>query len=398
MRDICYLCCNFTLIQIKFIFIHMIFIQYFFYYNTVNFDIKFYSKDYEKITKKYVEAAQNLTVINISKGFNDSMKVYYIEKLISNGENIGFSIIKYFNYFEEFTVELKNDLSNCNLLNAPLKELDNAKFISNTDTILPPFLSKTKKNLEKYYDSINDEYIVKQSFVDENNHVLKDEEQKFEYFIDFLHYINYDLSSTNLIMCDGLANVNFLEKYNICKAQVRSDVCRKCNLPMIQYVINPLDFQTDLQINNEESSYNIYNFGRNEMVISAFDYDFKGINIGYISNIHLEWRLKNEKIITENDLDYYLFKIANKIVSDCHSFDIDYLIISGDVTYEIVLFEKFVKFIDMAIKGRNYKFSLSRHRCIEHQFIFILGNHELWQFPNISISQIIKRYKEILKK
>ena len=370
----------------------------FYFYNKVDFYIKFYLKEYEKSSKKFIETTQNLTVVNVYKGYNDSLKVYYIEKRISDNENINFSIIKYFNFFEEFATELGNDFSDCNLLNAPLIEFDNTKFIKNTETILPPSLCHSRKLLKKYYDYINDEYVVEQSFLDENNHVLKSKEDRFEYFIDFLHYINYDLSLTNLIMCDGLANVQSLERYNISSAYIKSDIYKKYNLPISSYDFSLLDFQKELQINNEESSLDIYNINRNTTDLSIFDNDFKGIKIGYISDIHLEHRLKNEKIITENDLNYHLFKIANKIVADCHEFDIEYLIITGDVTYKIDLFEKFIEFLYIANKRRRPNYSFLKRRNIRHQFIFTLGNHELWQFSNLAINQIIDGYRNILEK
>lgn len=277
-------------------------------------------------------------------------------------------------------------------------EFDNTRFTRNTSTILPPSLCHSRKLLKKYYDYINDEFVVEQSFLDENNHVLKFKSERFEYFVDFLHYINYDLSLTNLIMCDGLANVKFLEKYNISNAQIRSDICQKCNLPIIKYNLSLIEFQKDLQIINEESSLDIYNIDRNTTEISIFDADFKGIKIGYISDIHLEHRLINEKIITENDLNYHLFKIANKIVAECHEFDIEYLIIAGDIAYRIDLFEKFVEFLYKSNKCRRVKYSLLKRRYIRHQFIFILGNHELWQFSNMNIDQIVNGYKGMLEK
>ena len=53
---------------------------------------------------------------------------------------------------------------------------------------------------------------------------------------------------------------------------------------------------------------------------------------------------------------------------------------------EFSIFEMFVKMLRRML-DRYY---------IKRDFVFVLGNHELWSFPELSIEQIVEKYRKVL--
>lgn len=101
-------------------------------------------------------------------------------------------------------------------------------------------------------------------------------------------------------------------------------------------------------------------------------------DIGYVSDLHLMHRIKNTHCKTETDVDNVLYNIAYEI----SEFSCNYLLIGGDTSTDYSIFERFIKCLK---------------RCCYQRIIFVLGNHEFWQFPNLSVDEVVEKYKTLLK-
>ena len=45
---------------------------------------------------------------------------------------------------------------------------------------------------------------------------------------------------------------------------------------------------------------------------------------------------------------------------------------------------------------KTEKYSYKSRYCGK-KFVFVLGNHELWGFPELSLEQIVEKYRNVLK-
>lgn len=97
--------------------------------------------------------------------------------------------------------------------------------------------------------------------------------------------------------------------------------------------------------------------------------------ISYISDLHLMLRIhKSEDGICA------LKKIIDVILTESTSLTL----IGGDLSSSFPIFELFVKMLrNSAGSGRR-------------NFVFVLGNHELWSFPGLSVDEIVDKYRTVL--
>lgn len=97
--------------------------------------------------------------------------------------------------------------------------------------------------------------------------------------------------------------------------------------------------------------------------------------ISYISDLHLMLRIhKSEDGICA------LKKIIDVILTESTSLTL----IGGDLSSSFPIFELFVKTLrNSAGSGRR-------------NFVFVLGNHELWSFPGLSVDEIVDKYRTVL--
>ena len=91
-------------------------------------------------------------------------------------------------------------------------------------------------------------------------------------------------------------------------------------------------------------------------------------------------KIQNERCRSKDDIRYLIGKIVDTITTDVGNL----LLIDGDVASDFTIFQLFVKMLYQAIdKGTDV--------------IFTLGNHELWSFPNLSLNQIVDKYRSLLE-
>ena len=106
--------------------------------------------------------------------------------------------------------------------------------------------------------------------------------------------------------------------------------------------------------------------------------------IFYISDLHLIHRIKKAKCRSKEDIIYFLQNIANVISKESG----EIVLIGGDVSSNFSIFEWFVELLAKAIR-KSYK---------RTKFVFVLGNHELWNFSGSTLDEIEERYRSVLEK
>lgn len=102
--------------------------------------------------------------------------------------------------------------------------------------------------------------------------------------------------------------------------------------------------------------------------------------ISYISDLHLMHRINNAGCKSKEDVVFTLKKIIDSILAESTSLTL----IGGDVSSDFSIFELFVKMLRKLAGSKR-------------QFVFVLGNHELWGFPGLSVDEIVDKYRTILK-
>lgn len=129
---------------------------------------------------------------------------------------------------------------------------------------------------------------------------------------------------------------------------------------------------------NENNKSEIIQEERNAIVndfLKNYDLSLKSFRIDYISDIHISHKLKNCK--TLDDVE----QVVNDIVNNLNFSYGSIILIAGDVSSNFEVFKIFIKII------RN---KTSR------PVIFVLGNHELYNFPNMTFEEIVQMYREFL--
>ncbi len=216
----------------------------------------------------------------------------------------------------------------------------------------------------------------------ENNNITNRKIRKFDYFFDFVDYLEGDLSGADLILCDGLVYLNNTENINFSNAKITSWVCEKLGI----------DYKKDYDcIKNEIFNYTL-EFEKNtlcylektrnikELGMQSDDYEC----IFYLSDIHLIQKIEHYKSKSKLDVLYVIKRIVKNIVHEVGNI----LLIGGDTVSDFKLFEAFISILKKEL-DRNKK---------NTKVFFVLGNHELWDFSYLSFEGTVKKYEETLNK
>ena len=106
--------------------------------------------------------------------------------------------------------------------------------------------------------------------------------------------------------------------------------------------------------------------------------------IFYITDLHLTHKLVHQNAFSFEEISKVIDGITDTIVRESGSI----LLIGGDVSSDYKIFELFVK----SLYRRNHSEMFGN---VQHIF-FILGNHELWDFPRLGLKEIVCKYKNLL--
>ena len=336
----------------------------------------FKTKEFERVTNAFfdIETGFYCTKTNVYESN------YEEPKLVT-------SLYNYFETFEALGEHLNYDFSNCDFTNAfDLPEEKILKFNENTSFPIKTERQLTKK-ISKGYDRKNGGFYVQANFYSQQEKHYCSTTRWFKYFFEFVSFLNYNLEGANLIFCEGLKNLSDFSKLNIESARVVSPIKIKAGglieSPVLRIEAKNYD---NIEKNELETALILQN-NRNELLeTETLINDDK---IYYITDLHLEHRLNHACCKTKEDCIYTIQKIIDNLLKEI-TFDNqqrELLLIGGDTASTFGLFKLFVKLLKTAIeKG-----------LLSLDVIFTLGNHELWEFPNSNVDNIVNEYRSFLK-
>ncbi|MCR5705271.1 MAG: hypothetical protein K6G48_00495 [Acholeplasmatales bacterium] len=129
----------------------------------------------------------------------------------------------------------------------------------------------------------------------------------------------------------------------------------------------------EISKNNELKTSNVQNVS----VMESYE-----SNVGYISDIHLQSRYKNNGCTTIDDI----MNVNHIISENIYKNPIKIALITGDISNNYYHYEYFIRSLLQAKKTKN---------TICDMFV-TLGNHELWPFSDLTLDQIVNKYNLLL--
>ena len=344
--------------------------------------------------KRIINFISNIKEANIEiseSGYFSKLNHYYCNKIFitecnENHKNLYINIYNYFETFDEF-IKFKNyDLRDCDLSSAVEIEIDCDNVNIDLKTTKLPIKEKyvAEYRVKKWYD--NGKFYVGQFWCNKNGIIIKETKHIFDYFFEFVLFLKGDLSDANLIFCDGLVNLIDIDNIKLDGVKLTSNVCRKLGIKYVdcKYDDN-LITSFDLTKNNEQKTNIALKETRNEMDLMDNGEKYIDYNINriyYISDLHLMHKIQNADCKSEEDIVYVIGKIVRSIIKESGRI----LLIGGDVSSRYTIFELFIRMLRSEL-DKGY---------INKKVIFVLGNHEFWDFSNLSIDQIVAKYSKLL--
>ena len=350
------------------------------------------NRKYKRELRKFILELEKGDVVKEVKGFFDKNTHYFCEKTIihrytyERGKKIidswnDVEVCRAFETFDEFIKYRNGNLKNCDLSDAIDLDVNLFKYQIDSKTELPIL---SEENLEykitKAYNS--GRFKVMQFWSDKEGKIIKEYSHWFEYFFDFVAFLKGDLSNADLLFCDGIQNLIDIGAIDLKNARLTSVACELFGISfnMFEYDRNLVgEFKSVLD--SEEKTEVVLNSSRTEDLDG--DRYLSDIKISYVSDLHLLHKIKNKGCKSKEDVVYLIQKIVDNIVNEGSTITL----IGGDVSSDISIFELFVKLLRKTAGDYSGR-----------QFIFVLGNHEFWNFPKLAVDQIVKRYKEIVEK
>ena len=325
----------------------------------------------------------------------DSITHFFCEETrITEFKHIFVESRRYFKTFEEFSAYRKNNLKNTDLSSAYELHIDKKDYIIDETTKLPLTLSndlfcETKKEYHKIHDA--GVFSVQQEWKNEYGAVVAEYTRQFEYFFDFAAFLKDDLSGANLIFCKGMKHLYDTDGINLNCAKMTSELCEQLHVP---YEKNDYDsklvgeFLTTTK--NEKESISMLQTSREESLNFSNILGKDNSRISYISDLHLMHKIKNAKCRSKEDVIYMMQTVIDIILTESTSITL----IGGDVSSEFSVFELFIKMLRQSVEQLQLEYGAFFKK---RDFIFVLGNHELWSFPELSMEEIVSKYRAVLE-
>lgn len=348
---------------------------------------------HKKKLKEYIDLLKEREIDFYSEALFDKETHYYCEKTKGyQRDNTYFpitTIYRYFETFDEFVNYRNGDLTHCDLSDALECNADFSKYIVDETTKLPIHANMdVTYSVKKYYH--NRKFYVTQKWLDKSGSILKEYNHTFNYFFDFVAFLKGNLSNANLLLCDGIDNLDQWDFIDFTGAKLKSSLCEKFGLQYDTYTINLNVIESFECIEKNESETALVLQSSRDLVsevagrdLSYFNlaFDNKCQRVHYISDLHLMHRIQNAGCRSKEDIIYVIQRIVNTIANEAGSL----LLIDGDVASDIGIFQLFVEMLSKTLRRNT-------------QVVFTIGNHELWSFPGFQIEQIVSKYRTILEK
>lgn len=350
------------------------------------------NRKHKKEVKDFVEDLKNQNVEMTVEGYFDKVTHFYCEetKVYRYYNNQGrktlnrwrsVDVCRAFETFDEFIKYRNGNLKKCDLSGAIDLNVDFSKYTTD-DTTKLPIRENAKLNCKLLKVYKNKKFVVYQIWSNEDKKIVKQQVHRFSYFFDFVAFLKGDLSGADLLFCTDLKNLSNIDGINLRDAKMTSELCEKFNVQYKSYDYDEKligEFPT-VEKNEEETALVL----QSSREIGSFDSSmllWDSNRISYISDLHLMHRIKNAGCKSKEDVIITIQKIIDDILAE----NTNLTLIGGDVSSEISIFELFVKMLrKSATTGRQ-------------NFVFILGNHEFWNFSGVSVDEIVEKYRTVLK-
>lgn len=373
------------------------------------------NRKYKKEVKDFVKDLKNQNIEMTVIGYFDKVTHFYCEETrVQRYYNrqgrrtldqwYSVNVCRAFKTFDEFIKYRNGNLKNCDLSGAIDLDVDFSKYITDNTTKLPIRegehlnykVLKTYEGGKEYDEEYGEleygEFVVRQFWSNKDKEIVKQLIHSFSYFFDFVAFLKGDLSGADLLFCTGLKNLSNIDGINMSDVKMTSKLCEQFNVRYDSY-----DYDTKLigefpiVERNEEETALILQSSR-EIVSSDSNMPSENFEdmedmflwdpnrISYISDLHLMHRIKNAGCKSKEDVVYVIKTIIDDILAESTGLTL----IGGDVSSDFSIFELFVKM-------------LGKLAGSERRFVFVLGNHELWDFPELSVNEIVDKYRTILK-
>lgn len=351
----------------------------------------------KKRLKDIAEDIKNGFIDKNVSAFFDEVSHYYCEKCEyilqkektrrSEGKS-RFCTYRFFETFEDFIKYRNNDLSNCDLTKAIKLNYDFTKCKINETTKLPfKNMDGLKYVVKKKYD--NGKFKVLQEWYNSKNLRVKYYIHMFDYFFDFVAFMKGNLSGADLWLCNGLENLNDVSGINFKNAGITISTCNKLDIQYTPYELYKADssrfksfFHTEKNGKSAELEQQIFRKLDTSDRIRSLGNDMTKEQVYYISDIHLLHKLKYFEAESEDDVAYIIKSIVEDIVKESGNT----ILIGGDVCSDFAIFELFIKCLRNELDSKKY----------DTLVIFVLGNHELWGFPQNSFDEIVTKYDQLI--
>ena len=345
----------------------------------------------KKELKEFIEKLKRQEVETYVEGYFDTKSHFFCEKtevhcyLNDHGKADWYrtKLCRAFETFEDFIKYRNGDLRHCDLSGAIDLDIDFSKYIIDDSTKIPIGKnSNLNYKVKKIYTK--GEFRVGQFWYNEYDKCIKKYIHTFHYFFDFVAFLKGDLSDANLIFCTGMKNLPDIDGINLSNARMTSELCEQFNVAYTSYDYDKSLISEFPVVEKNEKETTLVLQTSTELDLSDDEQEEKYNSISYISDLHLMHRIKNAKCKSKEDVVYIMQKIINTISDE----STEIILIGGDVSSNFLIFELFVKMLKRSLDKLYTK----------RDFIFVLGNHEFWDFPELSVEQIVKKYREVLRK
>lgn len=354
--------------------------------------------NHKRKLKIYVKLLTEGKIKFVTTCYFDNKSHYYCEETTGFKDGQGWPLVSYNRYFENFEefIKYKNgNLKGVDISGAIDLNVDFSLYEIDKTTKLP-LIAVHDLNYEIIKIYKNEKFIVLKQWKTKQGNCIKRNIFESYYFFDFVYYLKGNLSNAFLLFCDGLENLSDYSNINFLGARMTSKLCEKFKIAYNNYNIkmNLIDSFEITKTNEKENA--VIELGINNTDVLAHDIDnnkfplLQQYNAGvkkiyYITDIHLMHKLKEAKCKSEDDVRYIVESIIDNIVNEVE----EILLIGGDVSSDFLVFKQFVELLNMKLNNSRY---------VKTKVIFILGNHELWDFDGKSFEEIVKIYKNIIEK
>ena len=351
---------------------------------------------YKKKLREYVQKLKNGNITFITQTYFDEKTHFYCEKVLGFEDNKRrwpiMSYQRYFETFDEFVKYRRGNLKATDLSKALKLSADFSQYEIDERTKLPFYPdTKLNENISKGYKK--GKFYVEKRWKNEKGCLIKKSSYSTSYFFDFVYFLKGDLSNADLLFCDGLANISNMEGLILDGAKMISSLCDKFGVAYDYYElkndviesfkkIDENEQQTALMLNDNVDTKGI-STNDSHSLLSFGEWERNCQRVYYVTDIHLMHRLKNANCKSKNDVIYVIQKIVDIIVNEMGNL----LLIGGDVASDYTIFEIFISMLKAGLENR----------FVSPDVIFILGNHELWPFPDKTTNEIFNIYKNLIE-